>query len=225
MSQQINLFNPVFLKPKQLFSALTMAQALLAIGVGMAVLSGYSLHGSQQAQKEAAAISIQAQKLQEQMIRLVDASKPVVSDKNLETEVARMQAVFDAKSRILDFIRRGRPADVHSHGEHLMALSRSALPDVWLTRFTLRNAGADIEIEGRALQPAQVVSYVKGLSRDEVFRGKSFGNMSIHGEQEKTGGEQAAEKKPGTPPRSVEFVLKTSDAMEGSAELTGEKTR
>ncbi len=41
MSQQINLFNPIFLKQKKHFSAATMAQALGLILLGCVILSAY----------------------------------------------------------------------------------------------------------------------------------------------------------------------------------------
>ncbi len=44
MSQQINLFNPVFLTQKKYFSVLTMLQALGLIVLGSALFYGYALY-------------------------------------------------------------------------------------------------------------------------------------------------------------------------------------
>ncbi len=42
MSQQINLFNPLFLKRRKHFSAVTMAQALGVLIVGLAAFYGFA---------------------------------------------------------------------------------------------------------------------------------------------------------------------------------------
>ena len=42
MSQQINLFNPVFLKQKKVFSAVNMVDAMAALIVGVAVFYAYA---------------------------------------------------------------------------------------------------------------------------------------------------------------------------------------
>ena len=46
MSQQINLFNPIFLKQKRYFSAATMLQALGLVLGGMLVFYGYTAYQS-----------------------------------------------------------------------------------------------------------------------------------------------------------------------------------
>ena len=43
MSQQINLFNPLFLRKEKYFSARTMAQSLALIVLGLVALWGYAL--------------------------------------------------------------------------------------------------------------------------------------------------------------------------------------
>ena len=48
MSQQINLFNPVFLKQKKYFSVIAMGQALAMIAVGSALFYGYANYQVQQ---------------------------------------------------------------------------------------------------------------------------------------------------------------------------------
>jgi hypothetical protein len=44
MSQQINLFNPVFLKQKKYFSVLAMLQVLGLIVLGSGFIYGYAKH-------------------------------------------------------------------------------------------------------------------------------------------------------------------------------------
>ena len=48
MSQQINLFNPIFLKQRKYFSLLAMLQALGLIVLGSLFLYGYALYQVEQ---------------------------------------------------------------------------------------------------------------------------------------------------------------------------------
>ena len=53
MSQQINLFNPIFLKQKKYFSVLTMLQALGLIVLGSALFFAYALYQVAQLSRQA----------------------------------------------------------------------------------------------------------------------------------------------------------------------------
>ena len=55
MSQQINLFNPVFLQQKKIFSSRTMAASLLVLVIGVAAIKVYGDTRLAALQKEAEA--------------------------------------------------------------------------------------------------------------------------------------------------------------------------
>jgi hypothetical protein len=55
VSQQINLFNPIFLKQKKIFTALPMAEALGIIVAGALLLNWYAARSVGELEQEAAA--------------------------------------------------------------------------------------------------------------------------------------------------------------------------
>jgi hypothetical protein len=55
VSQQINLFNPIFLKQKKIFTALPMAEALGIIVAGALLLNWYAARSVSELEQEAAA--------------------------------------------------------------------------------------------------------------------------------------------------------------------------
>ena len=57
MSQQINLFNPLFLNQKKYFSARTMLQSLAVLVAGLVAISAYVLQQETMLERQAAASS------------------------------------------------------------------------------------------------------------------------------------------------------------------------
>ena len=64
MRQQINLFNPVFLKQRKIFTTLAMAQALGVLVVGIVVLAWYGQRSVDQLRVQAEQTTTQLQQRQ-----------------------------------------------------------------------------------------------------------------------------------------------------------------
>src|SRR5688572_20783366 len=71
MSQQINLYNPIFLKQKKHFSARTMLQALGLIALGVGALCGYAFFESRNAERTARQYTDQVGAQRGQLVQLV----------------------------------------------------------------------------------------------------------------------------------------------------------
>ena len=74
MSQQLNLFNPLFEKKPQPFSVRTMAQALAAIAAGVIALSFYSVVETRSVERSAAQLRDQLNTQREQVTKLAKES-------------------------------------------------------------------------------------------------------------------------------------------------------
>ena len=64
MSQQINLFNPIFLQQKKIFSSRTMAQALAVLVLGVTAMAAYGDMRVKSLQRQADAGAAQLQQRQ-----------------------------------------------------------------------------------------------------------------------------------------------------------------
>ena len=69
MSQQINLYNPVFLKQKHYFSAATMAQALALVFIGSLGMYAYEVRQNRTLERVLADTDKQVSTQREQMVR------------------------------------------------------------------------------------------------------------------------------------------------------------
>ena len=196
MSQQINLFNPVFLQQKKIFSARTMAAALgaLLLGVGALQLYGHTRVASLQSQADAAAAQL---KKSEARLATVNAEfAPRQKSPALEAELAEAQRQLAALRQVAGVLERGELGNTQGYAEYFRALARQHVDGLWLTGVSIVDGGSggsggsggEIGVRGRALDPGQVPGYLNRLTREPVMRGKSFGSMQIsEGAKNETG--------------------------------------
>ncbi|MGE5651232.1 MAG: MSHA biogenesis protein MshI [Bacillota bacterium] len=206
MSQQINLFNPVFLKQEKLFSALAMVQGLGLICLGLAGLGGYSYYRVHHLRADAAAVANQLVAVQAELTQQAERDKPKEKNKALEQEIQAMEAKLNAQRRVLDFVQQGELGNTKGYSDYFRAFARQNMNGLWLTGFAIHGPGSDIRIDGRAVQPELIPAYIMGIKREPLFRGKSFATLSMRGAQV---ADTAKGKAAGA---YVEFSLGTSDA-------------
>lgn len=179
MTQQINLFNPIFLKQKKKFSAVNMLDALAVLLVGVVVFYAYasieSLNLDRQSVETARQYNLSKARFAEARTRYA----PKQPDLSLEAEANNLQAQLNTRRATLNSLGIGVLADRVSYAEFMRALARQSLAGLWLTGFKFGREGAEIEIVGRALQPELVPSYIHRLSQERVLRGRSFDSLSM----------------------------------------------
>lgn len=179
MSQQINLFNPVFLKQKRIFSAVNMADALALLVVGVAVFYAYasieSLNLDRQAVETARQYDLAKLRLAQTSVRYA----PKKVDAGLEAEVTNLQAQLNTRQATLNNLGIGAAGSEVGYAEYLRALARQSLAGLWLTGFKVAKGGTEIEIIGRALQPELVPYYIRRLNQEQALRGRTFDSLSM----------------------------------------------
>lgn len=211
MSQQINLFNPIFLQQQKLFPAVTMAQGLGVISLAVLAFAAYSTHRSTQVTDEARVAAAQLQTAQNDLVKMVDQTRPIALNKTIEGDIRRAESRLRASQQILGFVQNGDFKGGKAYSSFLRAFANKAMPGVWLTGFSLGDGGNEIEIFGRALQPALIPVYIKSLKSEGAFAGKSFGSMALRAPSAE-GGKPAAT----LAVRYINFSLNSSDATQGA---------
>ena len=207
MSQQINLFNPVFLKQKKIFSSVAMAQALGVLLVGSLAMVAYGRHHVNKLEKELA--NVNAQLVQKQARKsMVNAEfAPRTPSPALEAEIAEAENQLRSLQRVSGVLERGELGNTAGFSQYYTALARQNMAGLWLTGVSV--AGADIGIRGRAMEGSMVPGYITRLTREPAMQGKSFASLEIaQAEIKGEGGKPAAAP-------FVEFRLE-SVAQEGA---------
>ena len=179
MSQQLNLFNPIFLKQKKIFGAQSMLQALGVIVLGVLGLTWFANHRMAELQKEAdraaAALSGRQARLNSVNVQFAPRQRSAA----LAAEVAAAQAELASLRQVEVVLQGGALGNTSGYAEYFRALARQNVQGLWLTGLTIVGAGNEIGVQGRAMQPTMIPNYVARLTAEKVMRGKTFASLRI----------------------------------------------
>jgi hypothetical protein len=228
MSQQINLFNPIFLKKKKYFSAVTMVQALGIIFVGAMLLGAYAKFQLSSLQKEAAATAAQLTSVQARVKKVNAEFGAKQKTKSLEDELQKAESELSSLQKIFAILDKGEFGNTNGYAEYMRAFARQAVNGVWLTGFGIQGAGTDIALQGRALKPELVPAYITRLRNEPVLQGKSFSAFEMQTPQAAEGGTSGqVVSASAAPPNYIEFRLHSFAAPADSIKdaITGGKAK
>ncbi len=200
MSQQINLYNPLFLRQEKYFSARTMLQSLGLIALGLLALYAYALVQTRDLERVAGEYSQQLGAQRDQLVKLSGQG----SSKLLLEEVVRLETVLAARRGVLDALQGGELGNTDGFSRYFAAFGRRPMRGVWLTGFSVGESGNEFRIRGRVLYPDLVPAYLKALNNEEVMRGRQVVELKLAARDESAA--RGAQVSPG-PARFVEFDL------------------
>ena len=186
MSQQINLFSPVFLK-KQIknFSTVTMLQALGLIVAGAVVLYGYLVYQYNALTAQAAVAEQKLASERDRLAKFTSEYTPQQKNAQLETEIKNAAAQLKARMEMVETLKHGATiGSTEGYSEYMRAFARQWVNGLWLTGFDIASAGTELSIVGRTLRPELVPLYVQRLSGEPVMKGRQFSflQMSLPGQ-------------------------------------------
>lgn len=204
MSQQINLFNPVFLKKKKYFSAVTMLQALALLLGGSLLFYGYAAYQASILSRQARETDRQMEAVKTRLDQAVAAYAPKQPSKLLEQELQRLDAQLKGRQEVFDILRSGELGNTKGYSDYFRAFSHQVVNGLWLTGFAIHGAGNEIGVNGRALQPELIPQFITNLRREPVMQGKVFSTMEMH-----LPVAEKKDEKPSDTPRFIEFSLRS----------------
>jgi Tfp pilus assembly protein PilN len=178
VSQQINLFNPIFLKQKKYFSFVAMLQALGILMLGSVIVAVWAGMQLQNLNKEA---EVTTEQLNAAQVKLAQVKAEFGPGQNsgLDEQVKKAESEVRAMREALDVIRNGDFGNTNGYSAYLRAFARQIVDGVWLTGVNINGAGTQVELQGRAVRADLVPSYVNRLKRETVMQGKSFATLEM----------------------------------------------
>jgi hypothetical protein len=204
LSQQINLYNPLFLKQEKHFSARTMVQALGIIALGLVALYAYALFESMSSERAAQQYTQQLAGQRDQLVKLGARLAAQGKNKALEAEVARLEAEVTRRQTTLDALGTGELGNTAGFSDFLAAFGRQALPEIWLTSIRIADSGNELVVQGRTLRAELVPPYLSALNKEPMMRGRRVTEMKLAARGMDV---PPAKEKPAEPERFVEFTL------------------
>lgn len=179
MTQQINLFNPVFLKQKKYFSVVAMLQAIGLIVLGSALFYGYAIYQVKQLTQQSNDTAMRYAADQAKLARYANEFSPQKSGQLLEEELRRLEAQAAAQQALIETLNAGVIGNASGYSEFMRAFARQSVHGLWLTGFAITGDAAQMSLSGAALNPDLVPAYVQRLNREQVMRGKSFASLQM----------------------------------------------
>jgi hypothetical protein len=221
VSQQINLFNPIFLKQKKYFSAVTMLQSLGLVVGAVLLFYAYTAYESRNQARIAADAARQLAAQSEQVAALTRDYSPLGRSRLLHEELARVNARLKQREDMLVVLQTGGLGNTEGFARYLTALARHPINGVWLTSFSVSGDEVELNLSGRVLQADLVPAYLRALNREDVMRGRRVAELRLTAREERdTGGvgakgpsvanpvtAPATPAAPAAPLRYVEFSL------------------
>ena len=203
MSQQINLYNPIFRKQKKVFSSTTMVQAFALIVIVVTVFY-YSIALQTSVLEIRAAESGRQLKAELERLKAYGAGEsPAERAKLLADRRKALETALTANTQALSAFdsEAGR---AEGYAEVLRALARVSVDGVWLTRINFARGKGEVSIAGRATRPELVPAYLERLRGEQALRGRDFSRLEVTRATAKSDAAAA--------PRSVEFILSSAPA-------------
>jgi hypothetical protein len=180
VTQQINLFNPAFLKQRKVFSAAMVAPALLALLVAAVTIGVVGQNKTATLKKfsdGAAAQLVHKQALQSNVMQQFPARH---KSSELASRILVEETQLKALQGVNTILLRGDIGNTHGYADYFKALARQRVSGLWLTGVSITGAGNAIEIQGRSTESTLVPSFFSRLSAEAVMHGKTFDALQLN---------------------------------------------
>ena len=200
MSQQINLYSPLFRKQKKVFSALAMLQAMALVVAG--VIGFYAYIALQSSLLEINVADAE-QRLRSEIERLKvygAGESPEALAKTLGERRKVLEATLAERHRTTQALAESGLGRNEGYSGALRALARLSMDGLWLTRIQFAEKDGEVAIAGLATHPERVAAYLERLRGEEALRGQAFSRLEIR--------RPPSGERPGV----VEFLLSSSPA-------------
>lgn len=201
MSQQINLYQPIFRKQKKKFSALAMLQGLAMVFAGALLLVGYAYWQNSQLRGQ---LSQSDRQLASATKRFEEAAQKFAGQSRATTpeqKVAELERAIQLRERVRGLLTRGIFANTQGFSGYFTAFGRQHVPGVWLTSMQITGAADELMLSGRSQVPELVPRYLQRLAQEKQLAGIEFQSFQMNRPKEHN--------------RYVEFVVRTGTSAAG----------
>jgi Fimbrial assembly protein (PilN) len=179
MSQQINLFNPIFMKQRKYFSLLAMLQALGMIIAGSLIFYGYAIYQVNQLNRQLEENTKRYNAEQLRQASYIAEFSPQQSIQLLQDEVQRYEKQVAEQNEIIETLKSGAVGNTVGYSEYMRAFSRQVVQGLWLTGFKVTGDAAQISLSGGVVNPELLPAYIQRLGKERIMQGKTFSTLKM----------------------------------------------
>lgn len=233
MSQQINLYEARLRPRHELATGRNVGVVALVLVLLMTALAVWTGRAAASRESETAALQKQLVGAQESLAATVKALAERKVSPALAAELEQAKAQLAARQEVAAVLDSGRFGNTSGFAAVMTGFARQTRADLWLTGFRVTMGGDEIEIRGRALDPATLPLYMQSLSGEPVFQGRRFAALEMQDvEPEEVPRDDPMGAAPSSAadveaapvlrlPRFVEFVLRSENVGTPTASRRG----
>ncbi|HUL82345.1 MAG TPA: hypothetical protein VL131_09385 [Gammaproteobacteria bacterium] len=205
--QQVNLYQPIFRKQRQVFSARTMAQAILVVAAALLAIYAYGIWELSGLDAEVVQLEGREKAFAAQLGR-IDPNLGANRRAEVDQEIKSLSATLNDQQRLIDVLRDQPLGTTQGFSSYLAALGRQHTPLLWLTSLTINGATRAVDLGGRSVRAELVPEYLQHLGAETALAGQRFDRLDI--ERDKDGAEiEFHVKSRKVDPRAEELAART----------------
>lgn len=177
--QQINFYQAQF-KPKK--AILPAWQFLSILGFVIVCLTFVSTYLYLSQPDPNLAIAKQKQTVTQKQAQIAQLHNKLASNKEsplLRAELNKLKELHTHEEALLNYVSSHELGNKRGFSSTLVALSEQHLEQIWLTEFSLLNAGQYTALKGQASSTEVVPKYIDSLAKSTQFKGKTFSVFNI----------------------------------------------
>ena len=179
MSQQINLYQPMFRKQRRVLCASAMLQTLAIVVCGFMSLYAYGLSQVHLLGEEVEGLHQQRDDARARLVGLEQQVPVRAESLDIIERVRLLRLEVNQRRQLLAALSTRVAAEQDGFASFLAGLARQRIEGLWLTGIHISEGGQRLSIRGRALRPELVPVLVRQLGREPSFDGLAFGALNI----------------------------------------------
>ena len=176
--QQVNLFQPIFRRQRQVFSAAVLLPSIGVFVLALAAIAGYGLVQVRSLEEEAVLLEGR-ERAQSAQLASLDPASGVSRRMAIEAELALLNSRLLEQQRLVDVLEQKPLGGIGGFSDVLAALGRQRMRGLWLTRIDINGASGGIELAGRSVSPDLIPAFLLGLGEEPALAGRLFDAFNI----------------------------------------------
>jgi len=177
--QQINFYQTQFKPKKEFLPAWQLLSVIAVIAISLFLFSIVVLTFQPDPAVKLARQKQSLTQKQQQLSQLEQKLSQAQENPLLRAEYKKLEKILQDEQTLLNYVSSHQLGNKSGFAEALTALSEQHIDNVWLTNFSLLNAGEFMAIKGQTSSADVVPKYIDSLAKSTVFAGKTFSVFNL----------------------------------------------
>ncbi|HEX9585163.1 MAG TPA: hypothetical protein VGB36_11740 [Gammaproteobacteria bacterium] len=201
MSQQINLYQPIFRKEEKKFSTVAMLQAAGLVAIGVIAIYGYSWWQNGELKKELKRVDQNQATAAKRLAEVTEKFGQGGKQSPIDLEIVRLESEIVSRQRIQEALQSGVFSNTLGFSDYFVSFARQHIHGIWLTGVDITGAAEQMILSGRSTSPELIPRYMQKLSAEKPLSGIVFNVFQMN---------RPAPDAKQMEPQYIEFQVKTS---------------